>query len=73
MSVAGGRITASAGVNLIGVHSSARNQEATCYVGNIDVQATEELIWELFVQAGPVGECRLNYPCAGVHHSSVSV
>ncbi|KAL4457523.1 hypothetical protein ABPG75_012388 [Micractinium tetrahymenae] len=54
MSVAGGRITASAGANLIGVHAQDRNQEATCYVGNIDPQANEELIWELCVQAGPV-------------------
>jgi splicing factor 3B subunit 4 len=54
MSVAGGRITASAGSNLIGVHAQDRNQEATCYVGNIDPQANEELVWELFVQAGPV-------------------
>lgn len=58
MSVAGGRITASAGANLIGVHAQDRNQEATCYVGNIDPQANEELIWELCVQAGPVGKCR---------------
>lgn len=56
MSTAGGRITASAGSNLIGVHAADRNQEATIYVGNIDVQANEELIWELFVQGGPVGE-----------------
>lgn len=54
--VAGGRITAGAGANLLSVHSADRNQEATCYVGNIDVQANEELVWELFVQAGPVGE-----------------
>ncbi|PSC72717.1 Splicing factor 3B subunit 4 [Micractinium conductrix] len=54
MSVAGGRITASAGANLIGAHAADRNQEATCYVGNIDPQANEELIWELCVQAGPV-------------------
>lgn len=52
---AGGRITAGAGANLLGIHAADRNQEATCYVGNIDVQATEDLIWELFVQAGPVG------------------
>lgn len=57
MSTAGGRITASAGSNLIGAHAADRNQEATCYVGNIDPQANEELIWELCVQAGPVGKC----------------
>ena len=52
---AGGRITAGAGANLLGIHAQDRNQDATCYVGNIDIQATEELVWELFVQAGPVG------------------
>lgn len=56
---AGGRITAGAGANLIGVHAVDRNADATCYVGNIDMQATEELVWELFVQAGPVGAFRL--------------
>ena len=34
--VAGGRVTAGAGANLLGVHSQARNQEATLYVGNLD-------------------------------------
>ena len=53
---AGGRITAGAGANLIGVHAADRNPDATCYIGNIDIQASEELVWELFVQAGPVGK-----------------
>lgn len=51
---AGGRISAGAGANIIGQHAADRNQEATCYVGNIDPQADEELLWELFIQAGPV-------------------
>jgi len=51
---AGGRITASAGASLIGQHQHERNQEATCYVGNLDEAVTEELVWELFTQAGPV-------------------
>lgn len=51
---AGGRITAGVGANLIGMHASDRNQDATVYVGNLDPQASEELVWELFVQAGPV-------------------
>ena len=29
--------------------------EATCYVGNLDEKITESLLWELFLQAGPVG------------------
>lgn len=53
---AGGRITAGVGANLIGMHASDRNQDATVYVGNLDPQASEELVWELFVQAGPVGK-----------------
>ena len=31
-----------------------RNQEATVYVGNIDQKVNEEVLWELFVQCGPV-------------------
>lgn len=31
-----------------------RNQEATIYIGNLDPMVTEELLWELFVQCGPV-------------------
>ena len=31
-----------------------RNQEATVYVGNCDQKVTEEVLWELFVQCGPV-------------------
>eukprot|EP00621_Florenciella_sp_RCC1693_P006345 CAMPEP_0182544382 /NCGR_PEP_ID=MMETSP1323-20130603/33055_1 /TAXON_ID=236787 /ORGANISM="Florenciella parvula, Strain RCC1693" /LENGTH=222 /DNA_ID=CAMNT_0024755411 /DNA_START=157 /DNA_END=821 /DNA_ORIENTATION=+ len=31
-----------------------RNQEATCYCGNLDEQVEEELLWELMLQAGPV-------------------
>jgi splicing factor 3B subunit 4 len=31
-----------------------RNQEATCYVGNLDEKVTEELLWELMTQCGPV-------------------
>ncbi|KAJ2995539.1 hypothetical protein HDV02_000656 [Globomyces sp. JEL0801] len=35
-------------------YGEERNQEATVYVGNIDERATEPLLWELFLQAGPV-------------------
>lgn len=31
-----------------------RNQDATCYVGNLDERVNEELMWELMLQAGPV-------------------
>ncbi|KAJ7944315.1 Polyadenylate-binding protein 8 [Quillaja saponaria] len=48
------RIAPGVGANLLGQHAAERNQEATAYVGNLDAQATEELLWELFVQAGPV-------------------
>ncbi|XP_077233293.1 uncharacterized protein LOC143875583 [Tasmannia lanceolata] len=48
------RIAPGVGANLLGQHSAERNQDATAYVGNLDAQVTEELLWELFVQAGPV-------------------
>ncbi|KDD73296.1 hypothetical protein H632_c2332p0, partial [Helicosporidium sp. ATCC 50920] len=51
---AGGRISAGVGSNLIGVHAADRNQEATVYVGNLDPQVTDDVMWEVFVQAGPV-------------------
>lgn len=38
MSVAGGRIAAGVGANLIGQHAQDRNQDATVYVGNLDPQ-----------------------------------
>lgn len=31
-----------------------RNQDATCYVGNLDERFNEELLWELMLQTGPV-------------------
>ncbi|MED6180647.1 hypothetical protein PIB30_011953 [Stylosanthes scabra] len=48
------RIAPGVGANLLGQHSAERNQDATAYVGNLDPQVPEELLWELFVQAGPV-------------------
>ena len=29
--------------------------DATIYVGGLDDQVTEAILWELFLQAGPVG------------------
>ncbi|KAL0350335.1 UNVERIFIED_CONTAM: Splicing factor 3B subunit [Sesamum radiatum] len=48
------RIAPGVGANLLGQHSAERNQDATVYVGNLDAKVSEELLWELFVQAGPV-------------------
>eukprot|EP00771_Trimastix_marina_P004142 gnl/Trimastix_PCT/881.p1 GENE.gnl/Trimastix_PCT/881~~gnl/Trimastix_PCT/881.p1 ORF type:complete len:319 (+),score=42.08 gnl/Trimastix_PCT/881:93-1049(+) len=31
-----------------------RNQDATCYVGDLDMKVDESLLWELFTQSGPV-------------------
>ncbi|KAK0075264.1 hypothetical protein PV325_007146 [Microctonus aethiopoides] len=31
-----------------------RNQDATIYVGGLDDKVAESLMWELFVQSGPV-------------------
>ena len=35
-------------------HLEQRNQEATCYCGNLDDRVTEEVLWELMSQVGPV-------------------
>lgn len=31
-----------------------RNQDASCYVGNLDEHATDAIVWELMLQAGPI-------------------
>jgi splicing factor 3B subunit 4 len=31
-----------------------RNQDATIYIGNLDEKVTDEMLWELMLQAGPV-------------------
>ena len=31
-----------------------RNQEATIYVGNIDTKVNEDIVWEVFLQCGPI-------------------
>jgi splicing factor 3B subunit 4 len=31
-----------------------RNPDATVYVGDLDPQVDEEILWELFLQVGPV-------------------
>ncbi|KAH3681085.1 hypothetical protein WICPIJ_007945 [Wickerhamomyces pijperi] len=36
-----------------------RNQDASIYVGNLDEKITESLLYELFIQAGPVISVRL--------------
>jgi splicing factor 3B subunit 4 len=36
-----------------------RNQDATVYVGNLDGKVDEEILWELFVQCGPLASVTL--------------
>lgn len=42
-----------------------RNQDATLYVGDLDTRVNESILWELFLQAGPVGTNTLPY----IHYS----
>jgi hypothetical protein len=51
----GGRVSLAAGANLLSGQISDRNSDATCFVGSIDLKVTEDIIWELFTQVGPVG------------------
>ena len=53
-SVAGGRIALSAGASLLSQQVSDKNPEATCFIGSIDMKVTEEVLWELCTQVGPV-------------------
>ena len=46
MSVSGGVTT--------GVQQAERNQEATIWIGGLEPSVTEELLYELFLQCGPV-------------------
>ena len=41
--------------SLIMAQHIERNQEATIYIGNLDERCTDSLVWELMLQAGPVG------------------
>jgi len=36
-----------------------RNQDATLYIGNLDERTSDALLWELFVQAGPIANVHL--------------
>lgn len=47
-----------------------RNQEATVYVGNLDEQVDEELLWELFVQVGPLASVSLPKDKVSGRHQS---
>lgn len=54
MAVAGGRVSAALGSNLLASGAADRNADATVFVGNVDENVSESLVWELFTQAGPV-------------------
>lgn len=41
------------------LHINERNQDATLYVGGLDDQCTEAILWELFTQAGPVANVHM--------------
>ena len=42
--------------HVVGGHATTeeRNQDATCYIGHLDEKVTEAILWELFLQAGPI-------------------
>ena len=49
-------ISTSALAQVQGGVQAPRNQEATLFVGELDSQVHEALLWELFQQVAPVGE-----------------
>ena len=49
-----------------------RNQEATVYIGNLDLRVTEDILWELFVQCGPVLNVHIPRDKITLQHPEVS-
>eukprot|EP01138_Halocafeteria_seosinensis_P005323 gb/GECG01005442.1/.p1 GENE.gb/GECG01005442.1/~~gb/GECG01005442.1/.p1 ORF type:complete len:346 (+),score=54.17 gb/GECG01005442.1/:1-1038(+) len=43
-----------AAAKAIATPGDQKNQDATAFVGNLDIQVDEELLWELMVQVGPI-------------------
>eukprot|EP00963_Diacronema_lutheri_P011656 scaffold1431_cov346-Pavlova_lutheri.AAC.1 len=43
---------------IAGRNAAERNAERTAYLGGLDAQVTEEVVWELMTQAGSVGANR---------------
>ena len=41
--------------------NESRNQDATLYVGDLDLKVSEGLLWELFLQAGPIGKISVSF------------
>ena len=64
----GGRVSLAAGASLLSGQASDRNADATCFVGSIDLKVTEDIIWELFTQVGPVGACIIECSVAFVNY-----
>lgn len=42
------------GPSAFGTTIVGKNQDATCYVGNLEERVTDSIIWELFLQVAPV-------------------
>jgi splicing factor 3B subunit 4 len=50
-----------------------RNQEATCYIGNLDLRVTEDILWKLFIQFGPLINVHISREkITGEHHQGFS-
>ena len=47
--------------------------DATVYVGGLDEKMTEALMWELFLQAGPVGKSLTTHPLTSIETDYVYV
>ena len=42
--------------------------DATIYVGGLDEKVSETLLWELFLQAGPVGKLKCFHSTCALHN-----
>jgi splicing factor 3B subunit 4 len=41
------------------INAVERNQEATLYITNIDTQVTDDILYDLFLQCGPLANCHI--------------
>jgi len=48
-------------------HAEERNHDNTVFVGDLDQSVDEALLWELFIQVGPVGtHLREGFACSSL-------
>jgi splicing factor 3B subunit 4 len=70
MSLAVSAASTAASIARFQIQKQDKNQAATVWVGNLDERVTEEILWELMLQAGPVVDVTIPIDkITGVHNN----